>query len=101
VQFTDDGAGSPPARFYRATEGALPGALRLEIAPLGSLASSGPFPLRLMGLTADGPVVIYASSNLADWQAVFTNPPTIGPLQYLEDIPAVQPQRFYRAYETR
>jgi hypothetical protein len=101
VQFTDAGASDPAARFYRAVEGAVAGPLRLELATLSSSASSGPFPLRLTGLTAEGPVVIYASSNLVDWQAVFTNPPTIGPLQYLEGITTVQPQRYYRASENR
>jgi len=101
VQFTDDGAGNPAARFYRAVEGAAAGPLRLEMAPLDSAADGGPFPLRVTGLAAEGPVVIYASSNLVDWQPVFTNPPTIGPLQYLEDLPAAQAPRFYRACEIR
>jgi hypothetical protein len=99
VQFTDAQAGSPTPRFYRAFEGAPAGPLRLEIATLAAPPGTAAFPLRLTGLTADGPVVIYASSNLRDWQAVFTNPPTIGPLQYVEELPAPQAQRFYRASE--
>ena len=78
----------------------MAGPLQLEYA---TLVGSGQlkFPLRLTGLTAGGPVVIYASSNLRDWQAVFTNPPTIGPLQYLEEDRAGQPGRYYRASESR
>jgi hypothetical protein len=101
VQFTDANAGDPAARFYRAVEGAVAGPLRLEMAMMSSSSSSGPFPLCLTGLSAEGPVVIYASSNLVDWQAVFTNPPTIGPLQYLEEPSTIQPQRYYRASENR
>jgi hypothetical protein len=101
VQFTYTGAGDPAARFYRAVEGAMGGPLRIDLAPPRSLASRRPFPLRLTGLAAEGPVVIYASSNLVDWQAIFTNPPTISPLQFLEEIPSVQPERFYRVSENR
>jgi hypothetical protein len=46
-------------------------------------------------------VIIYASSNLLDWSAIFTNPPTIGPLHYLEAPVTGQPVRFYRASEDR
>ena len=99
VQFIDAGAGNHARRFYRAFEGAVAGPLRIEIAAPRFTAERRPFPLRLTGLTAKGPVVIYASSNLLDWAAVFTNPPTIGPLQYLEELSTVQPQRFYRASE--
>jgi alpha-tubulin suppressor-like RCC1 family protein len=101
LEFTDAGISSEPGRFYRATEGEAPGPLWIELATTPAQAGTGKFPLRLTGLTAEGPVVIYASSNLVDWQAVFTNPPTIGPLQYLEGSSTVQPQRFYRASETR
>jgi hypothetical protein len=101
VQFIDAEAGNRTGRFYRAAEGAVTGPVRIELATTPSQVGAGRFPLRLTGLTAEGPAVIYASSNLVDWQAVFTNPPTIGPLQYLEGSSAVQPQRFYRASESR
>jgi hypothetical protein len=100
LEFTDTGISNEPRRFYRAAEREAPGSLWIELAMTPSQVGYG-FPLRLTGLTAEGPVVIYASSNLVDWQAVFTNPPTIGPLQYLEGSLTVQPQRFYRASETR
>jgi hypothetical protein len=101
LEFSDAGISNEPGRFYRATEGEAPGPLWIELVTTPSQVRNQRFPLRLTGLTADGPVVIYASSNLVDWQAVFTNPPTIGPLQYLEGISTVQPQRFYRASEGR
>jgi alpha-tubulin suppressor-like RCC1 family protein len=99
VQFADAAAGNQPWRFYRAFEGAVAGPLRIEIATVAAPAGQQAFPLRLTGLTAERPVVIYASSNLLDWAAIFTNPPTIGPLQYMEAPSTVQPQRFYRASE--
>jgi hypothetical protein len=99
VQFVDAAVGNPAQRFYRAFEGSVAGPLQIEIGALSSQPRDGTCLLRLTGLTANGPVTIYASSNLLDWGAIFTNPPTIGPLQYLEEISTVQPPRFYRASE--
>jgi len=101
LELSDTGISSRPGRFYRATEGEAPGPLYIELAATPFQARNGMFPLLLTGLTAQGPVVIYASSNLVDWEAVFTNPPSIGPLQYLEGPSTIQPQRFYRASEER
>jgi alpha-tubulin suppressor-like RCC1 family protein len=101
VEFNDPEARNQAGRFYRAVEGAVVGPLRIDIPTIPSPASNRSLPLQLTGLTANGPVIIYASSNLLDWSAVFTNPPTIGPLQYLEAPPSGQPVRFYRASESR
>jgi hypothetical protein len=100
VEFMDTGIGGQAGRFYRAFEGALAGPVQIEFAAPAPAPGNGPQPLRITGLTAAGSVVIYASSNLVDWAAIFTNPPTIGPLQYLEALPTVLPQRYYRASET-
>jgi Immunoglobulin domain/Regulator of chromosome condensation (RCC1) repeat len=43
------------------------------------------------------PVVIEASSNLTDWQPIFTNPPTAGWFQFLDSTATNSSQRFYRA----
>jgi hypothetical protein len=99
VEFIDPAAANPVGRFYRAVEGALAGPLRIDLGTPLPQASGWTLPLQLTGLTAGGPVVIYASSNLLDWRAIFTNPPTMGPLKYMEGPSAVQPQWFYRASE--
>ena len=57
------------------------------------------FPLRMLGASGVGPVVIYASTNLVSWSPIFTNPPTIGAFDYLDGGAAESPQRFYRAAE--
>jgi hypothetical protein len=101
VEFLDPETGNPAGRFYRAVEGEMAGPLRIDVEPSLSQTRGGALPLQLTGLTASGPVIIYASSNLLDWSAVFTNPPTIGPLQYREALPSYQPLRFYRASEDR
>ena len=100
VEFIDPEVGNLSGRLYRALEGAAAGPLRIDIRPLLSQPGGAALPLRLTGLTASGPVIIYASSNLLDWSAIFTNPPTVGPLQYLEAPLSGQPVRFYRASES-
>jgi hypothetical protein len=57
------------------------------------------FEFQLDGLTGHGPVIIYASSNLLNWQPVFTNPPVNGSLQYLDSNATDAPYQFYRAIE--
>jgi hypothetical protein len=57
------------------------------------------FGLTLAGLTGHRSVVIYASTNLFDWNVIFTNPPQLGTLQYLDIGTSNWPQRFYRAGE--
>jgi len=99
VQFVDTTIAGHNPRFYRAFEGVMVGPPHIEIAAPAPASGCGSFPLRVTGLTAAGPVIIYASSNLVDWQALFTNPPTIGPLQYLEGPSTIQPRRFYRVSE--
>ncbi len=101
VEFIDPETNNPAGKLYRALEGTTAGPLRIDIQPLLSQTGSSVLPIQLTGLTANGPVIIYASSNLLDWSAIFTNPPTVGPLQYLEAPPTGQPVRFYRASEYR
>jgi hypothetical protein len=93
--------GSGNRQFYRAAE--IISRTNLVITPGLAPGQSGPgaFPLRVTGLSGLGPVVFSASSNLVDWQPVFTNPPAVGSLQYLDTTPTPQPARFYRVSETR
>jgi hypothetical protein len=99
VDFNDPWLVSTPQRFYRAAEQTAEGPISLDFAISGPPTQSA-FPLRLTGLSAAGPVTIYASSNFVDWQAIFTNPPTVGPLLFQEP-PQGQAVRFYRASELR
>jgi hypothetical protein len=63
--------------------------------------SNGAFRLRLSHLIGNGPSIISASSNLLDWQPIYTNPPTIGDLDITDPMPLNSEQRFYRAVEQR
>jgi hypothetical protein len=100
VDFNDPWLASAPPRFYRAAEQTAEGPISVDFAISGPPPQNGPLPLRVTGLSAAGLVTIYASSNLVDWRAIFTNPPTIGPLLF-QELPQGQAVRFYRASELR
>jgi hypothetical protein len=61
---------------------------------------NGGMKMRVIGSSGMNPVVIYASTNLLDWQAIYTNPPSAGPIDFTDAQALVLPQRFYRAVET-
>jgi hypothetical protein len=63
-----------------------------------SLTGSG-FSLRLGQLSGYGSSVILASTNLLDWVPIFTNPPSLGSIQFLDSSATNSPARFYRAVE--
>ena len=102
VDFTWGGwLGSGNQLFYRVAEAIALTPLNVSVGAAPGQTGSGAFPLHVTGLTALGPVTVFASSNLVDWQPVFTNPPTTGPLDFLDNPPTVLPQRFYRVSEAR
>ena len=53
--------------------------------------------LRVDGARGTNVVKIYASTNLMDWEPVFTNQPTQGSVQFTDPAAINLPQRFYRA----
>jgi hypothetical protein len=57
------------------------------------------FQMRVESAIGTNPIFIYASSNLVQWDAIFTNPPMSGPSQFIFIDPAGtnQIRRFYRA----
>jgi len=61
--------------------------------------SNGGFGSRLDQLSGHGSIIILASTNLVDWVPIFTNPPVIGSLQFLDPAATNQNSRFYRAVE--
>jgi hypothetical protein len=108
------GQNSPPA-IQHAVAAAIGGAHSLALvetattapAPVFQLVapsltiSNGTFRLRLSHLFGNGPSIISASSNLLDWQPIYTNPPTVGDLDITDSVPLNSEQRFYRAVEQR
>jgi len=57
------------------------------------------FQLQVDGAAGITPVVIYASTNLSDWTPIFTNPPVVGSLPFLDSSATGFSHRFYRAGE--
>lgn len=87
--------------FALASETPTAGPLQFEPVNGAAAAGQGTFHLRLTGMTAQGPVIIYASSDLVNWQPIYTNPPALGTLDYLDTSGSIQPSRYYQATETR
>jgi alpha-tubulin suppressor-like RCC1 family protein len=73
--------------------------LQFDTSPAACQFTNGGFGLRLMGLSGHGAIVIYSSTDLINWNAIFTNPPIVGNLQFLDSSPTNLPSRFYRAEE--
>lgn len=68
----------------------------IQLQPAGW--TSNAFQLAINGLTAHGPVVVQASTNLSHWTAIHTNPPLAGSFTFT-DPAGMQERRFYRVEE--
>ena len=90
---------SGPAPDLGPFEFALAPQLPISVAPVGSGWSPAGFHLKVSGLTSHGQVLVHASTNLFNWQAIHTNPPVTGELQYLDAAATNHPHRYYRAEE--
>ena len=75
-----------------------PGPPQLVLRPTDWSAANG-FSLRVDGATGTNPVVLYASTNLAHWDAVATNQPVLGSCPFLDPDAATLSRRFYRAVQ--
>jgi hypothetical protein len=71
--------------------------MRLAVAQIPIQSSNGIFRLSLSGLPPTGEVIIEASANLRDWEAVFTNSLPAGAVEFSEAILPGRPCRYYRA----
>ena len=73
--------------------------LKLEVTGINTAATNGAFDVQLTGSSGLNPVIIYASTNLLDWQPLFTNPPTTGTIEFTDTPPTFISQKFYQAIE--
>ena len=79
---------------------ALPNALSFDTSPGSLQMTNGAFRMRVLGSSGQGPVVIYASTNLvSSWAPIYTNPSPTDPFEYLDSKATNFPRRFYRAFE--
>lgn len=97
IDYTEPVLAGMAQRFYRAAEAAAPTPVQLGSPALD--VSNQLIRLTMHGLTAAGPVTIYSSTNLVDWNAIHTNPPTVSPWEYVDLFHAERPMRFYRVAE--
>jgi alpha-tubulin suppressor-like RCC1 family protein len=81
--------------------GVAPRPLRFELLSPAFDANTPAVLLRLTGLSGQGPAAVEISTNLLNWEPLFTNPPTLGHLQFLDTTRRDWPVRYYRASETR
>ena len=61
--------------------------------------ANGSVTLQLTGASPTNSVEIFASTNLLQWQPIFTNPPTSNPITFTDTPPPNVLQRFYRAMQ--
>jgi hypothetical protein len=78
-----------------ATLNVLPPSLYF-IPALSGFDTNGNFSLYLAGASGGENIVLFASTNLIDWQPIFTNPPVSGNLILTDPAATNLPQRFYR-----
>lgn len=98
LDFTDTTAPSGAMQFYRASEGGLfqGGSLRFENPHWDGING---LTFRVQGLTGHGSILVLASTNLADWIPVLTNPPALGGVT-ITNPPIIEGSRvYYRAVE--
>jgi hypothetical protein len=75
--------------------------LRFNIAPEALNLSAGGLLLNVGGAVGTNAVVIYASTNLIQWQSILTNSPASGSAQFLDPSAGAAPYRFYKAVQSQ
>jgi hypothetical protein len=79
------------------TVAVLPLSLQFNISPGIFHFTAQGLQLQVDGARTNSPVVIYASTNLVNWNAIFSNAPTLGSVQYVDPAATNRQPRFYRA----
>lgn len=69
------------------------------LSPEGWGWTNGGFQFRASGFTGHGQILILASTNLQDWQAIHTNAAVIGDLLFFDGNASAYLHRFYRTAE--
>jgi hypothetical protein len=75
--------------------------LRFDNSAGGMVMTKGGLRLRLLGCSGLGSVVVYASTDLTDWQPILTNSAVTGTLDFQDNSATNSSWRFYRAVESR
>jgi hypothetical protein len=81
------------------TVAVLPLVLQFNTDPLNLQYTPQGLRLQVDGARGVNSVILYASTNLVDWQPIYTNPPSLGSACFLDFAVTNQPRRFYRAMQ--
>ena len=119
VKYSDDVCYSPPTNFVgtdsftftavdpfgnsatgMVTVVVLPDQLQFNTGTSNLFFNAQGLHLEVDGARGTNAVIIYASTNLLNWQPVFTNLPEQGSVQFTDPAAASLPCRFYRAVQT-
>jgi alpha-tubulin suppressor-like RCC1 family protein len=73
--------------------------LQFDRTVLGYSPGNGSMRMRLFGSCGINPIVVYASTNLSDWHPIYTNVPSMGPIDFIDAQSQGRQRRFYRAAE--
>lgn len=95
VTQTVSGPGGTAAATLTIAADAPPGALRFD--QLSVAADDGRVRVRLISVPAQSAIVLHGSTNLTAWQALATNPPQPGPIEFDVTVPAGERGWFFRA----
>ena len=63
------------------------------------MMTNGSFRMQITGLAGAGGVLVFAATNIVDGVSVFTDPPYVGTLEFLDAGMSNFPARFYQAAE--
>ncbi len=77
----------------------IPSTLRFDTTASGLGMTNGAPRLRLTGLSGQGTLIVYASTNQQLWLPIHTNDPTLGDVEVIDWAATNLPARFYRAIE--
>lgn len=103
LELVDAQATNHSRRFYRAVELIQPPSLatRFDQAHVLNTSTGRVFRARLTGLSGSGPVIVFGSTNLLDWEVAHTNAPLPGEWWFEVLLPDGASARWYRASEQR
>lgn len=102
LDYIDSDATNFATRFYRATESELSlGRLRFTTPVEFLPTTNGSLNLRIEGASGLGPVILYGSTNLLNWEPLATNPPAIGTGVFHPPVNSERPAQFFKVSEER
>jgi hypothetical protein len=72
-----------------------------SLAPSVNPVTTDGFKFSVGNLSAQGPLVIYSSTNLVDWQPIWTNAPGPNAIEFIDPAVTNSGTKYYRASELR